>query len=266
MSTGDFSPTLPGATASNPSSTTGSYQNWSPTMTGNYSVYWGSHTSRAYDGRMLREKQAEQWYTATMAKNMYGTFSDDQYRRLNKALNKLPNGTFRSTAGLWNKAVDYARAAAANGQKVTPWDVIDGIQSGKGPGSDGSGGSGGGSFTSTSTSTAYSKTSKSTGERLLNTVLSAYLGREASEKEIKNFMARLNGQEESTPTNVSTSTTTSSGSSSHSSSTSRSNTGVDPQQKAIDFAKSRDDYAEYQYATTYMDAFLGALGSPVAGT
>jgi hypothetical protein len=108
-------------------------------------------------------------------------------------------------------------------------------------------------------------TSKGTGERLLSTILSSYLGREANDAEIKNFMKQLNADEARTPVNRSTSTTRSGPGGSTSTSTSRSNTGVDPQQEAIDFAQSRDDYAEYQYATTYMDAFLGALGSPVQG-
>ena len=115
-------------------------------------------------------------------------------------------------------------------------------------------------------------TDRGAADRLLDDVLSNYLGRTASDGEKARFLKNLNVKERATPTSTSTSSSTSvssartSNSTSSSSSTSR--TGIDPQEEAINQAKKSKDYAEYQYGTTYMNAFLSALGAPVsaAGT
>lgn len=279
-----FSPVMPGSTPSNPSSTAGSFS-YSPTQTKSASVFMpGKGASQAlinYAGGQIPQQALaqNQWLTATQAKRMFSTLGNSQLNQLAQTLNGMPKGYFSNTKALWNAAVDGSWSSNQNGTQLSPWDVVNGLQSGSihpgqlsaGNGSGGGGGGGGTSHSSSSsTSRSFSKTSKDSADRLLDDVLANYLGRTASDAEKASFVSSLNKKEAATPTNVSTSNSSSTSSArssvSSSSSTSHSTTGVDPQEQAIKTAQADKGYAEYQYGTTYMNAFLSALGAPVSAS
>jgi hypothetical protein len=111
---------------------------------------------------------------------------------------------------------------------------------------------------------------------VLDQVLSSYLGRTPGADEKANFLKLAQAQEKAHPSVSSSSSTTKSSNSggynsSSTSSTSSSGTSsggfgaADVQNLAIQQAQADKGYAEYQYGTTYMNAFLSALGAPVSG-
>lgn len=148
--------------------------------------------------------------------------------------------------------------------------------------------------TSSSTNTTVNITSESEAKALFETAARQLLGRAPTPKEQKQFLAHLNQaerdnpdvtQSDSTTTTSGTTTTTTSpavagappgegdgvegetnptvttATDTQSTSTSDTDTttvnsgGLDRGQYATDWARSRDDYAEFQMATTYLDAF-----------
>ena len=78
-----------------------------------------------------------------------------------------------------------------------------------------------------------------------------YLGRKANAKETARFTAALNQAEMRNPT-VTTAT--------QSSATTVG--GFNPSTFAEEWAASQEGSGEYQAATTFLDAFMGALGNP----
>jgi len=96
------------------------------------------------------------------------------------------------------------------------------------------------------------------------------LGRDPSSKEVNAFTAALNSLEKSSPTTTTTIDAPSPNGISYdgqnipTTQTSSVQTGgFDSGQYSIDTAKSASDYAEYQAETTFMDALLSAIQSPV---
>ena len=281
----DFKPNV-GGSSTNPSGTSGPSWYTSPTLKAG--VMWSTgdlstqaKLNAAHYGTGPTSSQF--WLTPKQAKAQLQGFNASQQSLIQGAMRAAGIKYSASKAGtMWGKVVDYVQSLAANGQYVDPFSVLGGISSGKmqyGGGGSG-GGAGGGTSISTSssssTSKSFQKTSADTADRLLDEVLSNYLGRTATASEKANFVSSLNKKEAATPTNVSSSSSSSrsvssaggSNSTSTSSNVSHSTTGVDPQEQAIQKAQSTKGYAEYQYGTTYMDAFLSALGAPVsaAGT
>lgn len=117
---------------------------------------------------------------------------------------------------------------------------------------------------------------------VLSNASQALLGRDPSSKELAIFTRALNSLQQQTPEYAKTTGTTtevpgtvSAGpevagqpsivarQTSADNLTTVTTGGLDQQQYATDWAKSRPDYAEYQAATTYMDALLNAIQSPV---
>lgn len=96
-------------------------------------------------------------------------------------------------------------------------------------------------------------TDPTTAESLLDTSLKNYLGRAATKREKSEFLRALNQYEAENPT-----VTTPMGKGA-----SVTTGGAQPTVFAEQFAQAQEGAAEYQAATTYLDAFLGALGNPV---
>jgi hypothetical protein len=117
-------------------------------------------------------------------------------------------------------------------------------------------GGGGGAFSSTQTQVTL--TNEGTARRIINDALSRELGRAASKDELNKFLKTLNANEKQNPTITKTQGYSSDGSSTSSSTTTG---GFDSMDFAERFARSQEGYAEYQAATTYMDAFINALES-----
>lgn len=144
--------------------------------------------------------------------------------------------------------------------------------------------------TSTDNASTINLTNPGTAKRLLNSVMQVALGRDANKKEVNAFIKALRSEERANPetrttessssgtatvntessrtTNENSDGTVSSSVGTETSdrstdSTSDSNTvtdgGFDAQQFAMEYAQSRPDYAEYQMATTYLDAFRNLI-------
>jgi len=279
-----WTPGPPGGTPASPSSTSGSF--YSPERTKQASVFMPGPVSHAYLGSTFSViPGADQWLTPTQAKRNYSNLKSSELNTLASTLAGIPKGYYTNVKGLWNSAVDASWAANQNGQKLSPWDIITGLQNGTySPGqltaaSPGGSGPSGPRATSnvshqTQTQTNVSLTNKTTSDRLIDDVLSTYLGHTASDTEKANFLGHLNAAEKANPTVSTQSGTTKSSNSGGYNSTSTSSAtssgtnkgGVDSQEVAIQAAKGDKGYAEYQYGTTYMNAFLSALGAPVSAS
>lgn len=120
------------------------------------------------------------------------------------------------------------------------------------------GGGGGGPFKTVNRQ--VSLTDEGTANQIVNNALTRYLGREASDIEQRAFLKALNVQEKKNAT-----TTVTEGTTSGRNTTSKSTTtgGYNRDDFAQKFAQSQEGYAEYQTATTYLDAFIDSLENPM---
>lgn len=152
-------------------------------------------------------------------------------------------------------AVDKAALLQKTGKDVTVYDVLDQWKKGGLPSSvdSGNGGSGG---PYSSTNRVVSLSDEGTARRLLNGALTNYLGRTASDEENAMFLKALNVQERRNATVTKTVGNTSGRNTTQSQTVTG---GMDKNDFADRFAKSQEGYAEYQAATTYLDAFIGSL-------
>jgi hypothetical protein len=194
------------------------------------------------------------------------------------------DGTGADMQQAWMRALDASATAYAAGTMLTPWDAIDLLGQGYGDPNE--------NFTGTKTTTSTSSgtsvdtkrnvdlSSASEARAFLLAAAEQQLGRAATADEIAAFRAALNNEEKA---NADVTVTKGSGSSTvvkstnvvdgeavsdNSNTTSSSSTdtttsgGMDRGQYAVDYARSADDYAEYQAATTYMNTLFAALSSP----
>lgn len=175
--------------------------------------------------------------------------------------------TVSAVQSAWRGVVADAASEYAKGNPVTPLTILNMKATGSGDGATGgpSGGGGSGPKTTTQTNTSRSVnlTDRTTAQGILDQALTQYLGRAATPSEVSAFMAALNRSERDHPNvsqNTVTTTTNADGTSQQNVSDTTSSGGVNASQKAINWAKKQEGAAEYQAATTYMDAFLGALG------
>ena len=134
--------------------------------------------------------------------------------------------------------------------------MITGFLNGTNPatsGGGGGGGYGGGGGGGSSTTSQIQLTNPDQAMQLINTAMASLLGRRATSEEYDKFLTTLNDAERSNPivTSVSGDTVTVTG-------------GTSSAQIAEDYVTSRPDYAEFQTATTFMDAFISALDDPVS--
>jgi hypothetical protein len=149
-----------------------------------------------------------------------------------------------SAEAAWQKAVDASADYLRYGEKMTPMAalqkfVADGQKNGS------FGGSGG-------TTTSYNFASESDARLLVDNALQSHLGRKATRQEEDAFYAALHKAQKQNPT------VTSSGGG-----TSTTSGGLNVGQFADEYGASQQGAGEYAAATTYLDAFLGALGNPV---
>lgn len=157
---------------------------------------------------------------------------------------------------LWSEGVIGANfVVRQTGQRVTPVEVLRDYylrdENVLGMGKRRSSAGGGGGYSGPVTQTRL--TDPTTAENLLDTSLKNYLGRAATGREKSEFVKALNRYEAQNPT-----VTTPMGPGG-----SVTTGGAQPTVFAEQFAQSQEGAAEYQAATTYLDAFLGSLGNPV---
>lgn len=161
---------------------------------------------------------------------------------------------------VWGDLATRSAKMYQRGIKITPWQLLSRYAgSGGGPGA-----VSGAPKIVTSTSSSVDLTNPSQARALVDQVLTARLGRAATEAEKKEFLAALNAAEKKNPKTTTTTTTTSAtGESVSSSSTSKG--GLDAAGFAGEWAltHNKDEAGSYQALATYMPAFYAALGAPV---
>jgi hypothetical protein len=200
--------------------------------------------------------RAQNWITGTLSSDQEKARYEGYFKRF------FPSGaSFDSYQGLWAQASQYAAQVNRDDPNArwSTWDALDRMW--KMFSSGGGAGGGGGPTSYTNRSTQINLTGRDESDATLDQALTEMLGRTATDQEKARFLKALNAEERANP---STSVTrgTQSGSSSTSSTTSQSSS-VSAGARALDFATEQEGFAEYQYATTYMDAMLEALSSPV---
>ena len=206
----------------------------------------------------------ETYATADQVASLYLGFDDTDKKRMVGLMDQyFGAGKWDTTkmAPFWQVAVTQAATQYALGNKVTPWDaltsyVAKSVKDGTAPSSTNGG------FSAGYRDTQVNLTNPSQARGLVNNALSQYLGRTATDKEQQAFLAALQQQEKANP-NV---TTGSRSYNSRGASTGTSATqsgGIDPAQFAQEWAQSQEGSAEHMAATTYMDAFVNALGAGV---
>lgn len=172
----------------------------------------------------------------------------------------IGSGKVEAYDPIFKMAVQTAALKSKAGTPTTVEEILDQWQKGGLPENlkrylDGSGGSGG-PFSTTTRS--VSLTNEGTARQLVNNALTKYLGREATVSENRAFLQALNVQEKMNP---SVSVVKGSTTGRNTDQTQMTTGGFDRNDFADRFAKSQQGYAEYQTATTYLDAFINALES-----
>ena len=204
----------------------------------------------------------------------YMTLPDAAKARLAKILDaKRGKGNWgmQEMDGLWSTGIQGSMyATQMTGERKTPLQVLEdfylkgdtSILGPNGAGGGSSGGGGGGPTSNTNTSVSLQLTDPLTAEGLLDQTLSKYLGREANAKEKETFLSQLHANQLANPQTRVTQQTNSGGKASTSTDNSQTSGGTDPGQFAINFAQMQKGSSEHMAATTYMDAFMGALENP----
>lgn len=251
-------------------------------------VYWQPFKNRseevAYALGVPETPGVKPFYTFDEADGyFYSTILTDpnlreQYRqRFVKAGFKID--TNQDLLKAWQTATGWASDSyLKGGRKLTPWDAIDELGAANGEAGKLK------EINITDTSGVSRNVTISTEQQARGALMSAskeLLGRDPSKDEIKLFTKALNSLQRANPEVTARSSQqidqpissdlikTSDGStqvnrnSSTQNNSSVSTGGFDTGQYALDVAKSQNDYAEYQAETTFMDALLGAIQSPV---
>lgn len=165
-------------------------------------------------------------------------------------------GDFDTLKDAWTQAVGDAASYYAVGKRISPKDTIKAraaIATAQG-----------GATTTTSTEKVVDLTDPTSAKALVNSVLSSQLGREATPEEISSFTKVLNSAESATPaTAVTTATDNGNGTTTASTTKSGGLSADGKTQLLVDQARKNPEYGAYQAASTYYNAFLGAIGAPV---
>jgi hypothetical protein len=177
---------------------------------------------------------------------------------------------YATLSKFWQAAVEESVNAyrADKGKKIDPWKMAEFMGSLGAGASGGSGGSGSGGRAGTYTSTQKSVdlTDPTTARAMVNDVLTAQLGRRATDEEVAAFTSVLSQAERANPVLSSTTTTQDeTGNSTSSTSTSGGLSGPGKQEVLVQEAMKKPEWGAYQAATTYSNWFLDALGA-TAGT
>ena len=164
---------------------------------------------------------------------------------------------------VWQDAIDLSARFTVSGKKVSPWEAAGLLD----PGTYGGRyGSSGGAFTGnrSSTSRSVDLTDPETARAITNDALSRALGRTARPEEAAQFLQVINSAEKSNPTLTTTNTRYDKGVEVGGSSIrSGGVTDAGRTQMVTDQAQEMPEYGAYQAASTYFNAMVDALGSPV---
>lgn len=174
-------------------------------------------------------------------------------------IDESDKGDYSTLLSAWNDVLGEAVGFTLAGKEIKPRDVAK-LMAGTGMTASGGGSSlfsGSKSVTQTSTSL----TDPTTAKAMVNKVLSNYLGRAANPDELSTLIKTLNAAEAANPSQTTMTTQYVDGEAV--SQSSKTTGGVDQQQILTDQAMQMPDYGAYQAASTYFNALLGAIRSPV---
>ena len=203
-----------------------------------------------------RQARTQAIYSVDDAIAAWNFLSPEQTKRLNKLTDRTYGYEGASvnqtlTRALWSDAVNAASMAQKFGmsEDTTPWDFLEKYAS---TAARSTGGGTGGAGAYTGPVTTVRLTDPDTAMGLIDQSLQGALGRSASQSEKRRFMEALKAYEMENPTVTTgdqTGTVTTG--------------GANAQQFAQRYGLAQEGAAEYKAATTFLDAFMGALGNPV---
>lgn len=201
--------------------------------------------------------------TVFTAKNMWANLPKQAFNQVTDLMNRyygegrwsLSGGAGKpGVKGFWEMAVDVTRAQANLGKRVPVIQAFDQIlanstAAGLTPGGTRAGGGGGGGPRVTQT---INLTDPGTAETLIDQALQQYLGRRASNDEVRKFRKALTRAEMESPraADIEGETQITRG-------------GFNPATFAQEYAEGMEGVAEYQAATTFLDSFIESLGARV---
>lgn len=164
-----------------------------------------------------------------------------------------PDYTDEQLYTAWKQMLDRSKSLYAQGAKVTPFDVM--------AVAGGSPGQAGGQGPKTVVQSQAFLSSADSARALLRSLISPWLGRQASEKEIDDFQAALNAAQRHNPT-VTTAHYNAAG---EPVGTAVTKEGVNPQAFAERYLEDQfgNEHADYDTVARLMPAFYQAIESPV---
>lgn len=198
------------------------------------------------------------------AKNVYALLNEQQFAQVAGTMNRyygegkwsLSGGAGKAgVKGFWEEAVDIANTARRLDRTSTlsvpqAFEQIIANAKAAGLGAASTGGGGGGR--APEITKTVNLTDPGTAETLINQALQQYLGRQASDVEVKQFRKALRKAERGAPTEIDIEGTTQ-----------IRKGGFNPSTFAQEYAEGMEGAAEYQAATTFLDTFIGSLGARV---
>lgn len=211
------------------------------------------HASGYEKGKGPLLSYGNQYVNKAEAQQLLYTMGDEERKRLSAFAQTM--GVAESTA--WNVAIEAAAAKLMHGTNVTPLEALDqyvqqGIDAGQF--------SRGGAKTTSWTNRQLQLTNADDARVIIDSALSQYLGRNATEKERKAFLTALNAQEQAKPTiQKGTTTTGVGGSTSQTSKTTGGFSDAARAQFAEDWARAQEGAAEHEFANRGVKLLLDGL-------
>lgn len=250
------------------------YEQWrtDPYIDYEYDTFSGREESRksyGYDGMFnVDEAKGKFWTLDDTQRNRYLDSIRQGMPPNSKGEKDLPNET--DLKRLWdNDVIGAAAMSKATGTRISPFEFRKriserDIEKGNTVGSGGGSIAYQGPTTTIQNNSDVSLSDASQSRNFLETAMTNYLGRRPKEGEYEQFLASLNRQQEVSPTTRRT-VSKSSGRSLGDAKTkirsnSTGNTGLDENQFAKEYAKSRPDYAETTLNTNGKNLIMKALG------
>lgn len=216
----------------------------------------GTETSRYGDFSGREPDSAGPLHTSGMAQTgdyyelQSGGFLQLDNQAIRDLVYKAADKDPEKVEAIYQQALSRTAILNQAGKNITVAEVLNGFIKDGVPSS----GASGGPFSTTNRS--VSLTNEGNARTILQAALTGYLGRSATTQENKAFLKALNVQERANPTTTVTKGNTTGRVTDQSATTTG---GFDRNDFADRFAKSQEGYAEYQTATTYLDAFIEGL-------
>lgn len=169
-------------------------------------------------------------------------------------------GNYDQVQAAWNQAVQDAAQAYQAGKMVTPMQMLASKVAFAADVRKANGG-----LTNTSTSTSYNIPSPQDSEAIVKSVFQQGIGRDPTEHELAKYSTMISGIAQKNPSTSTSTTTRDLAGNSHTTTSTheKAPTQAGYQQAIMDGVQQNPEYGAYQAATTYYNATLAALASPV---